>query len=139
MLELELEIVLVCVRTEPDLLDDYLGCVSLHLLSFLFLLIEIFLIVHYLTYRRVSLSAYLHQIELLFLSHLQGISKREDSLFRDVLSYESYLRCCDLLIDSQSVVILLDLVRSLSWTTIRSWAGWAWTWFKWCCDKFILL
>ena len=45
MLELELEVMLIGVRSEADLLDYDLGGVLLHLLGLLPLLIEVFLIV----------------------------------------------------------------------------------------------
>ena len=73
MLQLELEVMFVSVRTETYLLYNYLGGVLLHLLGFLPLLIEILLVIQNLTYRRISLVAYLNKIQFKFVSQLNGI------------------------------------------------------------------
>ena len=73
MLQLELEVMFVGVRTETYLLYNYLGGVLLHLLGFLPLLIEILLVIQNLTYRRISLVAYLNKIQFKFVSQLYGI------------------------------------------------------------------
>ena len=73
MLQLELEVMFVGVRTETYLLNNYLGGVLLHLLGFLPLLIEILLVIQNLTYRRISLVAYLNKIQFKFVSQLYGI------------------------------------------------------------------
>ena len=41
----------------------------------------------------------------------------------------------EFLIDSQSVIVLLSVYRPLARTIVWSWATWARTWSKWCCDK----
>ena len=63
MFQLELEVMLVGVRSKTDLLNDYLGGVLLHFLGFLPLLIEILLVIQNLTYRGISLVAYLNKIQ----------------------------------------------------------------------------
>ncbi len=73
MLQFELEVMFVGVRTETYLLYNYLGGVLLHLLGFLPLLIEILLVIKNLTYRRISLVAYLNKIQFKFVSQLYGI------------------------------------------------------------------
>ena len=73
MLQFELEVMFVGVRTETYLLYNYLGGVLLHLLGFLPLLIEILLVIQNLTYRRISLVAYLNKIQFKFVSQLYGI------------------------------------------------------------------
>ena len=73
MLQFELEVMFVGVRTETYLLYYYLGGVLLHLLGFLPLLIEILLVIQNLTYRRISLVAYLNKIQFKFVSQLYGI------------------------------------------------------------------
>ena len=55
MLELELEIVVIGIGAETDLLYHDFSGVVLHLLSLLALLVEIFLIVQNLAYRRIGL------------------------------------------------------------------------------------
>ena len=73
MLQLELEVMFVGVRTETYLLYNYLGGVLRHLLGFLPLLLEILLVIQNLTYRRISLVAYLNKIQFKFVSQLYGI------------------------------------------------------------------
>jgi len=107
VLQLELEVVLIGVGTEADLLDDDLRRIGLHLLRFLFLLIEIFLIVQDLAYGRVGLGADFDQIELELLSQGTGLGDGIDALLRDVLPDKTYLRSGDLLVDVQFVFTLL--------------------------------
>ena len=73
MLQFELEVMFVGIRTATYLLYNYLGGVLLHLLGFLPLLIEILLVIQNLTYRRISLVAYLNKIQFKFVSQLYGI------------------------------------------------------------------
>ena len=72
MLELELEIVFVSVRTEPDFLDDDFGSILLHLLGLLPLLIEVFLVVKDTAHRRIGLGTDLDEIQSQFVSHRHG-------------------------------------------------------------------
>ena len=111
MLEFELEIMFIRIGTETNFLDDYLGGVGLHLLRFLLLLIEIFLIVKYLANRRISFGAYLHQIKSKTVSQFESLRGRKYSLFGNILAYKTYPG------DSYLLVVLFlvtdDLVRSL--------------------------
>ena len=135
--EFELKVVLVRVRSEPDFLDDHLGGVRLHLLGFLLLLIEILLVVKNLAYWRIRLRTYLHQVKFEFISEFERFGRRVDSRLGDIVPNESDLRYSDLVIDSQAAFVLL-----LSWSRtalLRSWTLRARRWFKWCCDRFILL
>ena len=75
----------------------------------------------------------------LFISHPQCISERIHSLLGNVLTHKTDLRCCNLFIDSQSVIVLLSVYRPLARTIVRSRATGARTWLKWCCDKKFLL
>ena len=72
MLELELEIVFVSVRTEPDFLDDDFRSILLHLLGLLPLLIEVFLVVKDTAHRRIGLCTDLDEIQSQFVSHRHG-------------------------------------------------------------------
>lgn len=147
MLELELEIVFVRVRAEPDFLDDYLGSILLHLLGFLLLLVEILLVIKYFTYRRVCLSADLNKIKVHPVSHLHGRRKGIYAGFGDVVSYKANLRSCNLLIDVEFILTLglTSLGVSLSgrpcpgrlWSSRRPRA--AEMWFVRRCDKKYLL
>ena len=143
MLEFELEVVLIRVRAKADFLDDYLGRIRLHLLRLLFLLVQKFLIVHYLANRRVSLGADFNQIKSKFVSHLNGLGNRINSLLLNILTHKANLRRSDLLIDSQSVLIFfcpsVVLRVRASPLRIRTWAVKSRArWFEWCCDSAVL-
>lgn len=71
MLELELEVMLVRVRTEPDFLYDHLSRIRLHLLGLFLLLIEIFLVVNNLAHRRIRFCTYLHQVKFELISEFE--------------------------------------------------------------------
>jgi hypothetical protein len=107
MLQLELEVVLVGVGTETDLLDDDLCRIGLHLLRFLLLLIEIFLVVQDLAYGRIGLRTDLNQVEFELFRQGAGLGDGVDALLGDVLPDETYLRSGDLLVDVQFVLTLL--------------------------------
>ena len=145
MLQFELEIMLVRIRAEAYFLDDYLGRIGLHLLRLLLLLIEIFLIVNNLAYRRVCLCTYLYQIKSEFVSHLHGLRNRIDSLLLNIVAYETNSWSRNLFVDSQSVLVLGRSPLAISVRTACSRPGWLWTietgcrWSEWCCDKCVLL
>ena len=107
VLELELEVMLVGIGTEPDLLDDNLRRVGLHLLRFLLLLIEILLIVQDLAYGRIGFGTDFDQVEFELLSQGTSLGNGIDALFRDVLPDKTYLRSGNLPIDVQFVFTLL--------------------------------
>lgn len=112
MLELELEVVLISVRPEADLLDHYLRGVGLHLLGLLLALIEVLLIIENLTYRRIGLCAYLHQVEFELISNLKRLRNRIDARLRNIVSNETYLMRSDLLVYVEFVLVaLLSLTR----------------------------
>ena len=137
MLQFELEIVLIGIRTEADFLDDHLGSIGLHLLCFLFLLVQIFLVVKYFAHRRVGLGTYLHQVKFEFISEFQSLGYRIYTRLGDIVSDQPHLRHSDLVIDSQSVFVLFLILHrtALLWSrTLRARSR-----FKWCCDRFILL
>ena len=108
VLELELEVVLVGIRTETDLLDDNLGCVLLHLLGFLFLLVDVLLIVKDLANRRIGLSADFNEVKVELIGHLHGLCDRIDAGIGDVVANETYLRSGNLLVDVQVILVLLS-------------------------------
>ena len=149
MLEFELEVMLIGIRAEPDLLDDYLGRIGLHLLRLLFLLIDILLVVYDLADRGIHLGGDLHQIQLEALCQPLGFPQWIDTGLRDVVSHEPYLRRCDLVIDPGAIVLpavrlavalsiavaaLVVLLGSGGPGSTRKGAL-----FDWCCDKVVLL
>ena len=106
MLELELEVVLISVRTEADFLYHNLGGILLHLLGLLLLLVKILLVIKYLAHRRVCLGSNLDQVEFHLVSHLHSCGNRIDARLRNVVTYETHLWCPYLLIDVQFILVL---------------------------------
>ena len=102
--ELELEVVLIGVGTETDLLDNNLGSIGLHLLRLLLLLIDVLLVVKDLAYGGIRLSADLHQIKPLFISHRLCCRELIDTGILDVVSYKADLGCPDFIIDPRSLI-----------------------------------
>ena len=100
MLELELEVVLVRVRPKPYFFYDHLCRIGVHLLGLFLLLIEIFLVVNNLTYRRIRLRAYLHQVKFELIREFECLGYRINSRLWDVVPNEPNLRYSDLVIDS---------------------------------------
>lgn len=112
MLELEHKVMLIGIRSETYLLDNHLGGVGLHLLGLLLALIEVLLIIENLTYRRIGLCAYLHQVEFELISNLKRLRNRIDARLRDIVSNETYLMRSDLLVYVEFVLVaLLSLTR----------------------------
>ena len=120
MLELELEVMLVGVRSEADFLDHNLRGVLLHLLGLLALLIEILLVVQNLADGRIRLGADLNKIELEFVGQGLGLGDRVNPLLRDVVSYETDLRGRDLSVDAELVLIFVLTGRLIAATGFRS-------------------
>ena len=107
MLELELEVMLIGVGTEPDLLDDDLRLVGLHLLGLLLLLIQVLLVVQYLADGRIGLRTYLHQIQFKFIRHFQCGGERVNTRLGDVVTDKTDLRSGDLVIDVEFILPFL--------------------------------
>ena len=106
VLELELEVMLIGVRTEADFLYHNLGGILLHLLGLLLLLVEILLVIKYLAHRRVSLGCNFHQVKFHLICHLHGYGDRINARLRNVVTDETHLWCPDLFIDVQLILVL---------------------------------
>ena len=76
MLELEVVVVLISLRTETNLFDFNLNLFGLKLLLVLLLLIEELTIIYNTTYRWLSVRRYFNQVETLLLRKLQGLTGR---------------------------------------------------------------
>lgn len=114
MLEFELEVMLIGIGAETNLLDDNLGGIGLHLLGLFALLIEIFLIVQYLAHGRICLGTDFHQIKTESIRQSESLGDWIHPCFRDILSYETYLRSGNTLIYIKliPVILLLTGIRS---------------------------
>ena len=117
VLELELEIVLVGIRTEADFLDHHLGGVGFHLLRLLLALVEELFVIEYLTNWRIGLGADFHQIQLELVCQLQCFRNRVYARFRNIFPNQTHLLGSNLLVYVQLVLIaLLRLTRVRSAT-----------------------
>ncbi len=92
MVQLELKIVFISLRPETDFLYGNLAGIRLHLLGFLLLLVEILLAVDNLAHGRIRLVRNQHQVEFHFLSHLQCLRSGINTLFRDIVTDQTYAR-----------------------------------------------
>lgn len=104
MFELEIEIMFVGIRTETNLLDHNLGGVVLHLLGLLALLVQIFLVVQNLAYRRNRLVGNLHKIKFKSVGKVQSLAKRVYPGFGDVVPYQANLRRGYFLVDGKFIL-----------------------------------
>jgi hypothetical protein len=76
VLNLEIEIMFLCIRTKPDLFNDDLLGFGLNLFLLLFLLVLEFGIINNLAHRRISTWRNLYQVETLFLSEPDSLLDR---------------------------------------------------------------
>ena len=111
MVELELEVVLIGLRTETDLLDDHLRSVRLLLLRLLFLLIDEFLVVDDLAYGRIGVRSDLHKIQFPFFGHLQCLCERVDALLGYIVAHHADARGGDGIVDPETVVFVFPVLR----------------------------
>ena len=112
MLELEHKVMLIGIRSETYLLDNHLGGVGLHLLGLLLALIEEFLVIEYLTNRRISLCTDFHQIKFELICQLERFCNRVNTLLWNIVSYKAHLMCSNLLVYVQLILVaLLRLTR----------------------------
>ena len=73
MLELEIVVVLIGLRTETNLFDFNLNLFGLKLLLVLLLLIEELTIIYNTTYRWLGVRGYFNQVETLFAPQVAGL------------------------------------------------------------------
>ncbi len=97
MLELEVVVVIVGLRSETYLLHNYLGRLGLLLLESLFLLVKELLVVENLAYRRHSLGRNLHEVKLLLLSKTQSLLNGIYAIF-DIIADNAYFAGTDTLV-----------------------------------------
>ena len=117
MLEFELEVMLVGIRTETDLLDDNLRGIGFHFLCLLLLLIEVLLVIEDPAHRRIGLCADLHQVKFELVRHLQRLCNGIYTGFRDILPDQAHLLSSNLLVYVELIlVVLLRLTRIRSAT-----------------------
>ena len=111
MVELELEVMLVGLRTETDLLDDHLRRIGFLFLRLLFLLIDEFLIVNDLAHGRFGGRSNFHQIQFPFLGHLQRLCNRIDTLLGHIVAHNADARGGDGFVDAETVFLVLAVLR----------------------------
>lgn len=113
VIELELVVVLISLGPEANLLDNNLGSVGFLLLRFLFLLIDVLLVINNLAHRRLGGRYYLDQVELECLSHLECFCKRIDVLLGNIVSYHPYPGGGNLAVQARSFFFLAVLRQAL--------------------------
>lgn len=106
MLELEVVVVVIGLRSETDLLDHYLGRLGLLLLLAFLLLIQELLVIKNLAYRRLGGGGYLDEIELKLLGHLQRLLYGVDACL-NIVAYESDFTGADALIGCVGVFLFV--------------------------------
>ncbi len=98
MLQLEVVVVVVGLGSETDLLHNYLCRLGLDFLGLLLLLVEIFLIVENLAYRRLCVGRDFHQVELELFGYLAGFMNGVYA-WCHVVADKTHLACVDVLVD----------------------------------------
>lgn len=125
---LEIEIMIVCMRTETNLFHNDFRRFRLHLFLLLLLFVEELLVIHYAAHRRIGTGYDFHEIKPVFFGDLQRFGKRVDSRFNS-FSYETDLcYVTDLFVDTMKFFFYSWSARA----TLKRWAGSsAWSWRKW--------
>lgn len=123
--QLEVVVVVVCLRSESYFFDNDFGCLGFNLFLLFLLLVQVFLIVKYLAYRRLGSRGYFHEIQLEFFGLTQGVVNGVYARC-DVITYETYFACTNLFVDEVGICGLFAATRH--WGTgargaRRPWAG----------------
>ena len=120
MLQLELEVVIVGVRTETDLLDHHFLRLRLHFPCFLLLLVLKFRVVDHTANRRVRCWRNLYQVKVLLVCDSLSISGLVYSLLY-IVSNQSYLAGSYLIID------FVRLLHLSAWDVALVWRSYSFT------------
>lgn len=104
MLQLEVEIMLVGLRTEADLLDHHLRRIGTTLFLLLLLLIEVLLVLDDLAHRRIGVGRNHHQVEAVGVSTLQGVAGVHDGGLH-ALTHYTHDRFRDAFIDKMGSLL----------------------------------
>ena len=130
MLELEVVVVVVGLRTKTNLLDNNLYLLCLDLLGLLLLLVEELLVVGDAAYRRIGLGRDLNKVEFHLISEADSLLDGQHEVGLNILAYNTHGGCCNLVVDaigilllrattariSLLIVLLLVIPRRLLWT-----------------------
>ena len=104
MFELEVVIVVICLRTEPNLLHLLFLLILLRLFLFFLLRIKELLVVHNTAHRRVGSRSNLDQVEVLFIGNMHCLLERVDTLFY-IVADKAYLQdTADFVINTMRVL-----------------------------------
>ena len=101
--ELEVIIVVIRLRTEPDLLHLLFFLVSLRLFLFFLLCVEELLVVNDTAYRRVGGRRYFDQIKVLVVRYTHSLLKRVDTLFYIVADKAHLCDTANLIVNTMRV------------------------------------
>jgi hypothetical protein len=111
MVLLEIEVMIIGMRTEPDLLNNNLCSLLLKLFLLFFLLVKELLIVDDPAYRRIGRWSDLYEVELHVAGHLQRFVDRINS-WLDAFANHAHCLCPDLFIDRVQLFLLPGHTRS---------------------------
>ena len=106
MVGLELEVVLVGLRSEADFLDDHLCRLGFDVLLFLLLFVKKLLVVHYLAHGRGGLGGDFHQVETELVGERQSLTEGDDFRLK-ILTDDPHGRCRNELIYLMRVLFFL--------------------------------
>ena len=114
MLQLEVVVVVVGLRSEANLLDRDLRLVGLQLLCLFLLLVEELLVIGDAAHGGIGFGRNLDQVELHLVRELECVADREyDGLF-DVVADHAHLGCRDLVVDTVRIIRFFRL-KTGSW------------------------
>ena len=99
MIALEIEIMIVRLRTHVNLLHRGFGTVGLDFLRLLLLLVEVFLVIHHLAYRRIGLWGNLHQVQLVLVGNGKCLSQGNNLGF-EILTHHAHGLGCNVIVDT---------------------------------------
>ena len=106
MFELEVEVMVVGLWAEAYLFDSDLCGFSFLLFLSLFLLIEIFLVIHYFAHRGLRCGRDLYEVQLQLFGNAASFLNRIYTLL-DIVAYESHFAGTDILVDGVEVLFLI--------------------------------
>lgn len=125
VLELELIVVVVGLRTEANLLNDRLDLLGLDFLLLLFLLIEELLVVEDAAYWGIGVGRDFDQIEFLIISHFHGLLNGVDARVLNVITNEANFLHADSVVNPMLSLGLLrstPLITSVAAIVVVCWA-----------------
>ena len=108
MLEFEVVVMLIGLRSEAYLLDNDLGRIGFLFFLFAFLLVQELLVVQYSAHGRLGIRRDLHQVKVLFVGNLHGLTQGINTLLY-IVTHQTNL--------SHAAYCIIDAVRQFFFNT----------------------